>query len=162
MVFRHPCPHTHQQNRTTERKHRHIVDMGLALLAQVTVPLKFWSDVFIYFVYYINRLLTLSLELKCPFKVFFNHKPDYIFLKVFNISRFPFLRPHQSHKFSFRVSKMYFWDTIQLIRGYKYLHSSSRIYIARSVIFNESEFPILNCFPHNYLIFSKICQLVPQ
>jgi hypothetical protein len=27
------CPHTHQQNGAAERKHRHIVEMGLALLS---------------------------------------------------------------------------------------------------------------------------------
>jgi histone deacetylase 1/2 len=27
------CPHAHQQNGSAERKHRHIVEVGLALLA---------------------------------------------------------------------------------------------------------------------------------
>jgi hypothetical protein len=27
------CPHAHQQNRVAERKHRHIVEVGLSLLA---------------------------------------------------------------------------------------------------------------------------------
>lgn len=31
-VFRHPRPYTHQQNGEAERKHRHIVEMGLVLL----------------------------------------------------------------------------------------------------------------------------------
>ncbi|WVZ82551.1 hypothetical protein U9M48_029805 [Paspalum notatum var. saurae] len=35
------CPHAHQQNGSAERKHRHIVDVGLALLAKASVPLKF-------------------------------------------------------------------------------------------------------------------------
>lgn len=29
--FRHPCPHTHQQNGRAERKHRQIVEIGLTL-----------------------------------------------------------------------------------------------------------------------------------
>jgi hypothetical protein len=33
------CPHTHQQNGAAERKHRHIVEMGLALLAHACMPL---------------------------------------------------------------------------------------------------------------------------
>lgn len=28
------CPHTHKQNGLAERKHRHLVETGLALLAQ--------------------------------------------------------------------------------------------------------------------------------
>jgi hypothetical protein len=33
------CPHTHQQNGSAERKHHHIVETGLALLAYSSVPL---------------------------------------------------------------------------------------------------------------------------
>lgn len=33
ILFRHPCPHTHHQNGTIERKHRHITETGLILLS---------------------------------------------------------------------------------------------------------------------------------
>ena len=39
--FRHPCPYIHHQNGRIERKYRHIVDVGLTLLAQAHLPLKF-------------------------------------------------------------------------------------------------------------------------
>lgn len=42
IVFRHPCHHTHQQQGMAERKHRHIVEIGLTLLAQISMDLKFW------------------------------------------------------------------------------------------------------------------------
>ena len=32
-------PHTHHQNGVVERKHRHIVDLGLTLLHHETLPL---------------------------------------------------------------------------------------------------------------------------
>ena len=35
------CPHAHQQNRSAERKHTHIVEVGLALLVGASMPLKF-------------------------------------------------------------------------------------------------------------------------
>jgi hypothetical protein len=35
------CPHTHQQNGSAERKHRHIIETGLALLAHAGMPIKF-------------------------------------------------------------------------------------------------------------------------
>jgi hypothetical protein len=34
-------PHAHQQNGPAERKHCHIVDVGLSLLAHASMPLKF-------------------------------------------------------------------------------------------------------------------------
>lgn len=35
------CPHTPQQNGVAERKHRHLVEIGLALLFQSNMPLKY-------------------------------------------------------------------------------------------------------------------------
>jgi histone deacetylase 1/2 len=35
------CPHAHQQNGSAERKHRRIVEVGFALLANASMPLKF-------------------------------------------------------------------------------------------------------------------------
>lgn len=34
------CPYTSAQNRRVGRKHRHITEMGLTLLAQAAMPLK--------------------------------------------------------------------------------------------------------------------------
>jgi histone deacetylase 1/2 len=34
------CPHA-------ERKHRHIVEVGLSLLARASMPLKFWDEAFV-------------------------------------------------------------------------------------------------------------------
>jgi histone deacetylase 1/2 len=41
------CPHAHQQNGSTKRKHRHIVEVRLALLANASMPLKFWDEAFL-------------------------------------------------------------------------------------------------------------------
>jgi hypothetical protein len=46
VSYRLSCPHTHHQNGTMERKHSHLVEMGLALLAHASVPLNFWDEVF--------------------------------------------------------------------------------------------------------------------
>jgi hypothetical protein len=46
ITHRVSCPHTHQQNGLAERKHRHIVETGLALLAQAHLPLRFWDEAF--------------------------------------------------------------------------------------------------------------------
>ena len=41
------CPHTHQQNETIERKHRHLVKTSLALLYYARVPFHCWGFVFL-------------------------------------------------------------------------------------------------------------------
>jgi hypothetical protein len=54
------CPHTHQQNGSTERKHRHIVETGL-LLAHASMPLKFWDEALL--IDYLHMCLTMHLLL---------------------------------------------------------------------------------------------------
>jgi histone deacetylase 1/2 len=54
------CPHTHHQNGVVERKHRHVVDMGLTLLSQSSLPLTYWDHAFLTAVHLINRLPTAS------------------------------------------------------------------------------------------------------
>ncbi|KAL9251846.1 Retrovirus-related Pol polyprotein from transposon RE1-like protein [Drosera capensis] len=56
IAHRVSCPHTHQQNGTAERKHRHIVEVGLSLLAQANMPIRFWDEAFQTACYLINRL----------------------------------------------------------------------------------------------------------
>lgn len=56
------CPGSHQQNGSAERKHRHIVEMGLTLLANASMPLKYWDEAFRITVYLINRLPSTSLQ----------------------------------------------------------------------------------------------------
>jgi hypothetical protein len=41
ISYRLSCPHTHHQMGTVERKHKHIVETGLSLLAIASIPLTF-------------------------------------------------------------------------------------------------------------------------
>lgn len=77
------CPHAHQQNGSAERKHRHIVEVGLALLAQVSMPLKFWDEAFLVATYIINRVPSKVINYTTPLERLFGQKPDYSFLRVF-------------------------------------------------------------------------------
>ena len=127
-------------------KHQHIVEMGLTLLAQAKLPLKFWWDSFVAFVCLINKLPTQLLSHFSPYQKFFDKKPDYSFLKVFGCACFPYLRPYNSHKLEFRTSKCVFLGYNPSHKGYRCLDSKGRISIARSVEFNEMEFPYESLF----------------
>ena len=41
IIFRHYCPYTYYQNGLVQRKHRHIIELGVILLAQAKLPFKF-------------------------------------------------------------------------------------------------------------------------
>jgi hypothetical protein len=106
--YRQTCPHTHHQNGSVERKHRHIVDTGLSLLSHSHVPFKFWDDTFDTATFLINRLPSSINKDKSPFEILFGHSPDYKFLRTFGCECFPYLRPYNKHKFSFRSKSCVF------------------------------------------------------
>uniref|UniRef100_A0A2N9J5B9 Integrase catalytic domain-containing protein n=1 Tax=Fagus sylvatica TaxID=28930 RepID=A0A2N9J5B9_FAGSY len=108
------CPRTHQQNGAIERKHRHIVETGLALLTHAHLPLKHWDDAFLTACYLINRLPTPLLNNTTPYEALFSLSTK--------------LLSPQSYS--------------PIHKGYKCLHiSSGRVYISRDVVFEEKIFP---------------------
>lgn len=124
-----------------ERKHTHIVDIGLTLLSQASLPLSFWDDAFSTAFYLINRLPSTALNGVCPVTKLFNTIPDYNFLKVFGCRCYPCLRPYNTNKLSFRSSPCLFLGYSNQHKGYKCLASDGRLYISRHVTFDETCFP---------------------
>ena len=144
--FRHPCPHVHQQQGREERKHRSIVEIGLTLLAQASMDLKFWWEAFVSATYLLNRLPTSTLNNLSPFESLHGRKPYYKFLRVFGCACFPYLQPYNRHKLAFKTSKCLFLRYSPFHKGYRCLHPSGRVYIARSVAFDETTFPYQSLF----------------
>jgi hypothetical protein len=60
------CPHAHQQNGAPEQKHMHIVEVGLYLLAQAHMPLKFWDEAFFTATFLINRTPSRVISYETP------------------------------------------------------------------------------------------------
>lgn len=102
------CSHAHQQNGSAERKHRHIVEVGLTLLAHSSMPLKFWDEAFLTAVFLINRLPSRVINQEIPFYRLYGTQPDYLFLRTFGCACWPHLRPYNSRKLEFRSQKCVF------------------------------------------------------
>lgn len=133
ISYRQTCPHTHHQNGRVERRHCHIVDTGLALLAQSHLPLHFWDTAFDTACFLINRLPS-SLNSTKPL--------NYTFLKSCGCECLPYLRPYNSNKMASCSQSCVFIGYSKPQMGYRCLHvSSGCIYIARHVVFNEMVFP---------------------
>ncbi|KAG8480454.1 hypothetical protein CXB51_024676 [Gossypium anomalum] len=75
------CPYTSEQNGVVERRHRHIVEMGLTLLAKTSIPLEYWSDAFSHTFHLINRLPTPVLQNFSPYEKLYKVQPDYAQLR---------------------------------------------------------------------------------
>jgi histone deacetylase 1/2 len=146
VVHRLICPHTHHQNGVVERKHRHIVDLGLTLLSHAALPLTFWDYAFPTAVYLINRLPSSSINFQTPYFMLFKQHPDYHFLKVFGCACFPLLRPYNKHKLEFRSQECLFLGYSPSHKGYRCLSPSGRLYVSKDVLFNENRFPYKDLF----------------
>jgi histone deacetylase 1/2 len=73
------CPHADQQNGPAERKHRHIVEVGLSLLAYASMPLKYWVETFLTAVYLINCLPGKVIQSKTPMERLFGNSVIILF-----------------------------------------------------------------------------------
>ena len=125
------CPHAHQQNSSAERKHRHIVEVGLALLAGASMPLKFWDEAFLVAVHIINMLPSRVINNETPVERLFHTKPDYTSLRVFGCACWPNLRPYNNRKLMFRSKQCAFLGYSPLHKGVKCLDiSTGRLYLS--------------------------------
>jgi hypothetical protein len=61
-------PHAHQQNGSAERKHRHVVEVGLSLLYHASMPMKFWDEVFLTAIFLINHLPSQVINHDTPYE----------------------------------------------------------------------------------------------
>ncbi|OMO95913.1 hypothetical protein CCACVL1_05180 [Corchorus capsularis] len=61
-------PHTSEHNGFAERRHRHVIETGLTLLHQASLPLEFWSYAFQTAVYLINRMPSPNLKFQSAFQ----------------------------------------------------------------------------------------------
>ena len=139
------CPHSHEQNSTVERCHKHIIETGLTFLGQCKGPFRFWNYAFETSVYLINRMPTHILANRSPFDCLFIRSPDYHFLRTFGCLCFPFLCPYNNHKLDFRSSPCVFLGYSSSHLGYRCFDiASEHIYISRHVRFHEHVFPFKN------------------
>lgn len=81
-------PRTLYQNGVAERKHRHIMEIGLTMMFHANLPTKLWVDVFLAAIYLINRLPS-SLGITSPYEKLFNKAPNCSGLRVIGYKCFP-------------------------------------------------------------------------
>jgi hypothetical protein len=111
------CAHVHQQNVPVERKHRNIVEMGLSLLAFVSMPLKYWDEAFLTSLYLINHLPTKIIDSQTPMECLFGNKGEYSLLCIFVCACWPNLAPTTTKSWSSNLNIVHFLVTVTFIRA---------------------------------------------
>ena len=56
IIHRFSCPYIHKQNGIAKRKHKHVAEIGLTLLATASLPFTFSADTFTIVAQLINSL----------------------------------------------------------------------------------------------------------
>jgi histone deacetylase 1/2 len=132
----------YRQNGPAERKHRHIVEVDLSLIAYTSMPLKYWDEAFNTAVYLINRLPRKVIQSQTPMERLFGSSDDYSLLRIFGCACWPNLRSYNKHKLKSQSKQCAFLGYSNLHKGYNCLDiSTGRIYIFRDIVFDETIFP---------------------
>uniref|UniRef100_A0A2N9GHR0 Integrase catalytic domain-containing protein n=1 Tax=Fagus sylvatica TaxID=28930 RepID=A0A2N9GHR0_FAGSY len=139
------CPHTSQQNGVAERKHRHIVDMGLTLMSQASLPLTLWPYAFSTSVFLINRLPSPHQGFISPWERLFGSIPSYSSFRSFGCACYPLLRPYSKHKFLPKSVQCVFLGYPSNAKGFLCFDPVlSLFFVSRHVKFDETVYPFHN------------------
>jgi histone deacetylase 1/2 len=141
ILHRFSCPYTSAQNGRVERKHRHVVETGLALLAHASLPMQFWQYAFQSATFLINRMPSKVLNNDSPYYTLFHKIPKYKSFRVFGCLCYPFIRPYNSHKLQYISLQCVFLGYNFQNKGYLCLDPlTGRVYVTPHVVFDETKF----------------------
>ncbi|CAN7140793.1 unnamed protein product, partial [Brassica rapa subsp. narinosa] len=142
------CPHTPQQNGLSERKHRHLTELGMTMMFHGKVPQQLWVEAFFTANFLINLLPSKVLkDSKSPFEVLHSKAPLYTALRVFGCKCFPYLRPYMSNKMDPKSLMCVFVGYNEKYKGYRcYYPPTGKVFISRHVLFDESSFPFADIY----------------
>lgn len=142
-----PLPHIPEQNGISERHHRHLVEMGLTLLHDASLPLSYWPHAFQTAVYLIHRQSTPMLNHKSPYVGLLRQPPNYLKFKNIYIYIgslcFPLTRPYNTHKLQPKATPCLFVGYSQTQNAYKCIYlTTNKTYLSQHVLFDETQSPI--------------------
>ena len=116
------CPGTPEQNNVAEKKHLHIMELGLVMMFKAFIPRHYWVEAFFTAVFLINRLPSVKLEMKSPYNLIYQKVSDYSYLRIFGCRCFPYLRHYTADKFSLRSLPCVFLGYSDKHKGYPCFH----------------------------------------
>src|SRR4051812_41211464 len=134
ISYRTTPPHTLEHNGISERRHCHIVKIGLSLLTHASMLVTYWTYAFPTAIYLINCLPIPTLQFSSPLKKLFTSTPNYTKLRVFGCLCYPWLHPYSQHKLDSRSTPCISLGSSPRHSAYNYHDlSATKTYIFRHV-----------------------------
>ena len=115
-------PYSPQQNGTSERKNRMVMEMTRCLLHVKELPKKFWAEAANTAVFLLNRLLTKALQKKTPFEACYGYTPELLNLKIFGCLCFSYIPSVKRYKLDKKAEP-------EIFVGYSLISKAYRIYL---------------------------------
>jgi hypothetical protein len=133
-------PYTPQQNGTSERCNRTVMEPTRSMLKHAGMPNSFWADAAEVAVYIKNRIPTRALPDTTPFEAWHGtgKKPDLSHLRIFGSLAYAWTSPATRKKLDDRAKKAILIGYTATTQQYLlYDIASRREFLARDIQFNE-------------------------
>lgn len=161
IIYRSIYPLTYEQNGVIETRHKRIVEKGLALLSYSGVLKFFWSYAFSTSVFLLNRLQSLVLNGKSPYKAFYLKFLDYKSFRISGAQYFPCVRAYNKNKMQDRSLSCVFFVYASKHKGYVCLDLVTKlVYSSCHIVFNECLFPFLSTNSSSSIVSSTLVWLL--
>lgn len=124
-----------------ERHHRHVVDIGLALINHSGLPILFWRYAFSAAVFTYNRTTTVNSAGASAYELLYGLSPNIRDFKVFGCLAFPNTRPFNRVKFGNRSAPHTFIRYPTNMKGYLCFNPiTKKVMVSRDFLFLEEDF----------------------
>jgi len=131
-------PYSPQQNNTTERKNRMIMEMARCLLHENELPKKFWAEATNSTFFLLNKLPTKYLQKKTPFEAWYGYKPELFNLEIFGCLCLSYIPRVNRDKLENKAKPGIFVGYSLISKTYKiYLLHHDKVIVSRNVRFLE-------------------------
>ena len=134
-------PYTPEQNGTSERLNRTLIESAKSMMIHAQMPLDIWAEAVNTAAYLHNRSPTKVLKDKTPYECWFGQKPNVSNLKVFGCTCFVHTPDSLRKKLDPKSRKGIFVGYPLDTKGYKVYDIESKTFIrSRKVLFHEDKF----------------------
>lgn len=142
------CVVNPQQNGRVERKHQHVLNVGISLLFQSKFPKHYWSYVVLQATYINNRIPSHVLQNQSPYFHRFNALPNLNDIKIFGCLYYASTIQNYRTKHDLRARKSIYLGHKHGVKGAVLLdHNTKTIFISKHVTYHENVWRYHNSDP---------------